>query len=105
MYEQEDNQQEPNNAKIRKMVQERMKRLQIEEQKKNVMQKLLDPAAYNRLMNIRLSNRELFDQVMDLIISLAQSNRIQGRLTEKQLIGILERVTYKKEPTLQFKHK
>lgn len=66
---------------------------------------LLDANAYERLTNIKAANYELYLQLLDLIISLAQSNRIQGKLTEAQFVAILNKVTYRREPTIEFKHK
>jgi programmed cell death protein 5 len=90
---------------IRKRVAEAMRNAQIEQQKKDLMRQLLDPKAYERLLNIKLSNQELYEQLVGLIISLVQNNRIQGKMTEEQLKGVLEKVTYKNEPTIEFKHK
>jgi len=90
---------------LRKKVAEAMRRAQVEQQKKELMKQFLAPGAYERLMNIRLSNQELYEQLVSLIISLAQSNRISGKVSEDQFRSILEKVTYKKEPTIEFKHK
>jgi DNA-binding TFAR19-related protein (PDSD5 family) len=91
--------------RLRKAIEARMRAAQIEQQKKDVLKKIMEQAAYDRLMNIRLSNYELYSQIVDLIISLAQNGRINGMLTEQQLISILQKVTFKKEPTVEFKHK
>ena len=91
--------------RLRKALMEQLKRQQIEQQKKEVIKKLMDQAAYDRLMNIRVSNVDLYSQLVDLIISLAQSNRLQGKLTESQLLSILEKVTYKPDTKIEFKHK
>jgi programmed cell death protein 5 len=90
---------------IRKRVAEAMRKAQMDQQKKELMRQLLDPKAYERLLNIKLSNQDLYDQLVGLIISLAQNNRLQGKMTEEQLKGVLEKVTYRKEPTIEFKHK
>lgn len=82
-----------------------MKKQQIEQQKKEIVKRFLDQGAYDRLMNIRLSNSDLYTQLVDLIISLAQSNRIQGKLTEEQLLQILEKVTYRPDTKIEYKHK
>lgn len=90
---------------LRKKVTEAMRRAQVEQQKKELMRQLLEPGAYERLMNIRLSNQELYEQLVSLILSLAQSNRISGKISENQLRSILGKITYRKEPTIEFKHK
>ena len=90
---------------LRKRVSEAVRNAQIEQQKKELMKQFLDSAAYERIMNIKVSNPELYEQLVGLIISLAQSNRIKGKMSEEQLRSILERITYRKEPTIEFKHK
>ena len=104
-YEDDDNNQQANSQRLRQMVQEQMRRNRLEEQKKEIVKRLLEPDAYERLMNIRASNRQLWSELMDLIISLAQSNRISGRMTDKQFVAVLGKVNNRPEPTLTFKHK
>lgn len=92
-------------AALKKRVTAALKNMQMEQQKKEVMKQLLETKAYERLMNIRISSPELYKQMVNLIISLAQTNRIQGKMSEQQLISILDRVTFRKETTINFKHK
>ena len=97
--------EEQEDEKYRKEIARRMKFLQQEQQRKELAKRLLTSGAYERLMNVRISNRELYTQLMGLILQMAQSNRIQGKLTEEQLRSLLARITYRQEPTLSFKHK
>ena len=101
MAEEEDQYQK----RMRKKVVEALREAQMEQQKKEIMRRFLDGTAYDRMMNVRVSNPELYDQLVNLIVSLVQSNRITGKLTENQLKALVERITYKKEPTISFKHK
>jgi DNA-binding TFAR19-related protein (PDSD5 family) len=82
-----------------------MKALQLEQQKRDIVRRYLEPDAYGRLMNVRVSNYDFYTQLLDLIISMVQSNRITGRLTEDQLISILTKLTSRPEPTIEFRHK
>ncbi len=91
--------------RMRKRVSEALKQAQVEQQKKEVMRRFLESAAYERLMNVRISNPELYDQLVGLVVSMVQSNRITGKLTEAQLVSLISRLTYKREPTIAFKHK
>lgn len=91
--------------KMRKRVTEAIKAAQLEAQKKEIMKQFLDPKAYERVMNIRASNYELYNQLVNLIVSLVQGNRISGKITETQLKSIIEKMTYRREPTIEFKHK
>ncbi len=91
--------------RMRKRVTEALRAAQLEQQKKEILRRFLDGTAYDRMMNIRVSNPDLYDQLVSLIVSLVQSNRITGKMTENQLKLLLARATYKKEPTISFKHK
>ncbi len=101
----EDQQADPEQKKLRKAIMQQYKAAQIEQQKKEAMQRLLAPKAYERLMNIRAANPELYSQLVNLIISLAQGSRINGKITEEQLIMILQKVTARPESRIEFKHK
>jgi programmed cell death protein 5 len=90
---------------LQKRVGDALKRAQLEERKKEIVKRLLEPAAFERLMNIRASNREMYSQLVDMMISLAQQNRLGGKVTEAQLKSILGRLTERKEPTIEFRHK
>lgn len=101
----EEDQQDPGEKRLKKALVQQYKMMQAEQQRKEVMQKLLEPNAYERLMNIRAANPELYTQMVNLVISLAQSQRINGKLTEQQLIMILQKVTARPESKIEFKHK
>ncbi len=102
MAEDSENEQQ-NNA--RKRMAARMRAVQIEQQKREIARKYTTIEAYERLMNVRLSNHELYAQLMDIIIAMIQSKRITSKLTEPQLKEILARLTYKPESTITFQHK
>jgi programmed cell death protein 5 len=101
----EEDEEQRYQKEMRKRVAEAMRRAQMEQQKKDVMRQFLEPDAYERLMNIRVSNPELYDQLVGMVVSLVQSNRVTGKISEKQLRSILEKITYRKEPNISFKHK
>jgi programmed cell death protein 5 len=88
-----------------KRMQQRLQALQIEQQKRLAVKKYLTIGAYERLMNVRVANFELYSQLVDLLINMAQSQRVTGQITEEQLKQILARLTYRKESTIEFKHK
>lgn len=102
-YEEPADQEEQ--KRLRKQLSNAIRQAQVEQQKKEFVRQLLDAKAYERLSNIKAANFELYAQLVDLIISLAQSNRIQGKITEAQFVAILNKVTYKREPTIEFRHK
>ncbi len=82
-----------------------MKEAEIEKQKREVVRRYLDPQAYERIMNVRVSNYELYAQLLDLIISMVQSGRVVGTLTDEQLKSLLAKLTYRPEPKIEFRHK
>lgn len=102
MEEDDDRQYQKN---MRRRLADAVKSAQLEQQKKDIMRQFLDDGAFERLMNIKVSNPELYNQLVNLVVSLAQSNRVSGKITEKQLVSILEKMTSKREPTIEFKHK
>lgn len=100
-YDEEGGEQKRMNKRLAAMV----KNMQVEQQKKDLLKQLLDAKAYERMMNIRISSPELYNQVVSIIVSLAQTNRISGKMTEPQLLSILDKVTTRKEPRIEFRHK
>ncbi len=75
-------------------------------QKKQVLKRLLDDRAFERMMNVRIANSELYDSLVMLLIQLAQGGKLAGRITDAQLLGLLEKVQQrKKEPNITFKRK
>ncbi len=101
----EEDEEQRYQKEMRKRVAEAMRKQQIDQQKKEIMRQFLEPNAYERMMNIRVSNPELYDQLVGLIVNLVQTNRVTGKVSEAQLKSILEKISYKKEPTIAFKHK
>lgn len=100
--EAEENQED---RQARNLYAKRMRELQMEQQKKELVKKCMTTEAYERLMNVRMANAELYSRIVDLVISLAQSGRATSKITEEQLKGILAKLTYRPEPKIEFKHK
>jgi DNA-binding TFAR19-related protein (PDSD5 family) len=100
---------EDEEAQYQKRLQKRyadaVKRAETERQMAEAAKRLLDANAYERLTNIKTSNPELYRQLVNMLISLAQQNRIQGRVSEQQFRSLLERLMQREETTIEFKHK
>ncbi len=92
-------------AERQKALQQRMRALQAEQQKRMAIKKYLTVGAYERLMNVRVANFELYSQLVNMLLATAQNQGISGQINEEQLKQILGRLTYKKESTIEFKHK
>ncbi len=91
--------------KRKKELYRRMREMQVEQEKKSLAKQLMDAAAYERLMNVRVANYDLYAQLLDLLISMARSNRVSGKITEAQLREILAKMTARPESKIEFKHK
>ncbi|MGC8586618.1 MAG: DNA-binding protein [Candidatus Micrarchaeia archaeon] len=105
MAQPNEDEEERYQKELRKRINESIKRAQIEEQTRALMRQLLEPEAYERLMIIKTSNEELYAQLVNLIISLVQSNKILGKISDSQFKALLEKLTARREPTIEFKHK
>ncbi|MCL4404607.1 MAG: DNA-binding protein [Candidatus Marsarchaeota archaeon] len=89
----------------KKVLAKMYKDMQREQQLKSLLRQLMEPEAYERIMNISVSNHDLYIQLSNMIVQLAQSNQISGRISDAQLVSLLNRLTYKPEPKIEFKHK
>jgi programmed cell death protein 5 len=82
--------------------QEEMRRKQ-EEMKNNILVQVLDQQARSRLNTIALTKPEKAKMVESMLIQMAQTGQIQGKLGEVQLKSLLERVSEKTTKTTTVK--
>lgn len=80
-------QQEEEQAELRQLQQARL----LELQKRALIKQILDPQAYERLANIRAANHELYEQLVNLLISLYQQGQIR-KLSEEQLKALVNKL-------------
>jgi DNA-binding TFAR19-related protein (PDSD5 family) len=52
-----------------------------------------------------MSNHELYNKLVELVLAMAQSNRVVSKITDEQLRAILSKLTSRPEPSLEIKHK
>ncbi len=71
----------------------------IEEQKKAILRAILEPEARERLSRIKLAHPEIAEAVENQLIALAQSGRIQRKITDEMLKELLRRALPKKRET------
>ncbi len=76
-------------------------RLKKEQQIKAEMIKLLEPKAYERLMNVRIGNEKLYFSVVAML--LQHSNKIQKRLKEEDILNILQSLRNDYEPKFEIR--
>lgn len=89
----------------RKKIQERLRAAYIEEKKRELLNKYLEPEAYDRITNVKHANPELYDKVVEIILQLAATGRLTRRITDKELLGLLSKLTERREPTIEIRRK
>ena len=97
--------QEGEEDRARKEFAKRMREQQLEQQKREILRRFLTPEAFERISNVRLANPELYNKFVDLVIAMAQSNRLSAKITEAQLTELLSKLTEKTQPNIEFRHK
>jgi DNA-binding TFAR19-related protein (PDSD5 family) len=101
-----DEQAEPSQEAAQELYQKRLQALQLEMQKKEILRRMLSDGAYERMMNVRLSSPELYDKVVSSLAYLSQSGRkLEGKISDEQLYALLQKMTEKREPTIEFRSK
>jgi len=100
-----DDEGEERQAALKDAYQKRLQQMQAEQQKKELLRKMMANGAYERMMIVRYSNPELYEKVVSSLAYVAQSGRPMERIEEQQLIGLLRKMTQKKETTIEFKKK
>ncbi len=83
---------------LEELQKEEMRR-QYEAQKRAILRVILEPEAKERLSRLKLAHPEIAEAVENQLIYLAQSGRIQSKITDKMLVEILKRVQPKKRET------
>jgi programmed cell death protein 5 len=99
----ENNSEEEQLAGMRKQLLERQKALEAEAQLNRVVKTLLDDAARERLNNVKLVNSELYMKAVQAIIYLYNSGKIQEKISEAQLLQLLQTLRNKREITIRRK--
>ena len=64
----------------------------MKEQRSAIMQQILSNEAYIRLGNIAMVKPDKAERLENIIIQNAQRGTFQGKVTEDQLIGLLEQI-------------
>lgn len=84
---------------------QKMRQLQLDMQKKELLKRMLSDAAYERMMNVRISNSELYEKVISSLAYVAQSGKRMERISDEQLYSLLVKMTEKRETTIEFRQK
>ena len=79
--------------KMADVYQQAQARAQQEEQLRSALATLLEPAAYERLMLVKMSSPDLFARAVQAISYLQQARKLNGRLNEQQLRALLVKLS------------
>ncbi|KAG0267086.1 hypothetical protein BG011_009158 [Mortierella polycephala] len=77
---------------------EKAKKSQMEEMRRTMLIQILDNEARERLSRIAIVKAEKARAVEDLLIRMAQGGQVRSKITEKQLIELLEQVNQQSKP-------
>ena len=76
----------------RKRIAEMQKAQQAEQELKLLLRSILDPAAFERMMNIKMSSPETYMQVAQVLIYSYRNGQLRGVVSEQQLKQIASQV-------------
>ncbi|KAI9281901.1 PDCD5-related protein [Sporodiniella umbellata] len=74
---------------------------QMEEMRRNMLYQILDNSARERLGRIQMVKADKARAVEDLLIRMAQSNQLRGKITETQLIDLLGQINQQETSSTQ----
>jgi len=70
---------------------------QAEAQLKQLLDVIMTSAAKERIMNVRLVNKELYLKAAQYILLMYRAGKLQGKLEEQALIQLLKTLSQKRE--------
>lgn len=74
-----------------------------EQKLEQILRSVLEPAAKERLSNVRLVNQELYYKASQAILYLYQNQKLPQKINETQLKQLLEKLNQKRETTIKRK--
>eukprot|EP00828_Plagiopyla_frontata_P019176 TRINITY_DN2451_c0_g1_i2.p2 TRINITY_DN2451_c0_g1~~TRINITY_DN2451_c0_g1_i2.p2 ORF type:complete len:113 (-),score=29.90 TRINITY_DN2451_c0_g1_i2:75-413(-) len=91
---------------VEQMQQQEEKKAQMAEMRESILSQIMTPDARQRLSRIKLAKPEKAQQIESQLIMSAQKGMIQDKISEQQLIGLLEKMSGTKQETkIQIKRK
>ena len=78
---------------------EHEKQQQLQEMKHSMLTQILSNEARERLARIRIVKSDKASSIEDMLIRMAKGGQIRGRVTEQQLIDMLEQISEQKQST------
>ncbi|WP_319507263.1 DNA-binding protein [uncultured Methanolobus sp.] len=99
---QQQQQQQMGAGDMQAAMQQEQAQAEMDAKKQVLMRQILTPEARERLTNLRMSRKELVDQLESQLIMLAQSGRLQSMIDDEKLKQLLVQMQPKKrEPTIK----
>jgi programmed cell death protein 5 len=92
-------QQQAGGADMQAAMQQEQMQAEMEAKKQALMRQILTPEARERLTNLRMSRKELVEQLENQLIMLAQSGRLQSMIDDEKLKQLLVQMQPKKRET------
>ena len=89
----------------RRLYEQKVRQVQMEAQKKELLRKMLDERGYERMTNVRLANPELYEKVVQSLAYVAQSGKHSGAISDEQLYRLLQKMTSERETSIEFRRK
>ena len=88
---------------LQRQIEGYQKTQETERKLRALLLQVLEPAAYERMMNVRIANPDLFANTANAIVYYYQ--KIKRKLTEKEIITLLTAQTTRKESSIQIHRK
>ena len=92
-------------TKLQKKYAEMQKAQELERQIKAVLRSVLEPEAYERIMNVKIASQQKYLQVASTLIQLHNAKRIQAKITDEQLVGLLAQISETKDTSITIHRK
>lgn len=74
---------------------------QIELQKREILRRILEPEARERLARLKLAHPDIAEAVENQLIALAQAGKIKQKISDEVLVSILRQISARKrEPRI-----
>lgn len=97
--------QNDEDRRLKKRYEAAVRKMQEDAQRREFARRVLEADAYERLMNIKVKNDGLYEQVLSLLVSFVQQKGMSSKISDKELVVLLHRFTDRHEPTISFRHK
>lgn len=88
---------------MRKEIEETQKAMQIDAQVKGVLARILESPAYDRLMNVKMSNQELYAKAVNSLVYMYK--KLGRRITDKELLTLLSASVERRTGSIEIRRK